>query len=166
MVLLYKYDSVLSPIEARRLLALKRAVFKVGAVSTIIILRRRSRGLASGPTGCRPELAKCEVRLRDSMFGEGATDDQLEGIKDVAMAHRLHVVDPHQVPGLGGQPLEEVVDEAAHHQRPFPRDAPVREHHLDHLVRVDLERLPPHPVLLTLGGHGARHRAVPHLVHV
>jgi hypothetical protein len=124
--------------------ALKRAFF-AGPVP------RRRRLLGAGVLG--DGLGA----LADGVLGELAGQQEADGGLYLAAGDRRAAVVVRQAGGLGGDALEDVVDEAVHDGHGLAADARVWVDLLEDLVDVDGVRLPSPPLaLLVAGADGLR----------
>jgi hypothetical protein len=118
--------------------ALKRAVcWSVDAGSTFSrrLLGRRVLGHSLGA-------------FADGVLGQFSGQEQADGRLDFAAGDRRTAVVVRQTRCLGGDALEDVVDEAVHDAHRLRADAGVRVHLLQHLVDVDGVRLSSSALLL------------------
>ena len=95
--------------------------------------------------------------LADGVLGELAGKQQSDGRLNFATGDGRTTVVVGQARGLGGDALEDVVDEAVHDGHGLAADASVGMDLLEHLVDVDGIGLPSPPLaLLVAGTYGLR----------
>jgi hypothetical protein len=95
--------------------------------------------------------------LADGVLGELARQQETDGRLDLAARDRRSTVVVGETGRLGGDALEDVVDEAVHDRHGLAADAGVGVDLLQHLVDVDGVRLTSAPLpLLVPGAHGLR----------
>ena len=90
--------------------------------------------------------------LADGVLGQLPRQQQAHGRLDLAAGDGGALVVVGQAGGLGGDPLEDVVDEAVHDGHGLAADARVRVHLLEHLVDVDGVALLPFALALLVPG--------------
>ena len=77
------------------------------------------------------------------VLGQLAGQHQLAGALDGPRVHRRFFVIFHDIPGLNGNAIERIVDEAIHHVHGPFRHSDVRMDLLQHLENVQVERFGP-----------------------
>ena len=90
--------------------------------------------------------------LADGVLGQLSGQKQTDGRLDLAARDRRAAVVVRQTRRLGGDALEDVVDERVHDRHGLAADARVRVHLLQHLVDVDGVRFTSSPLLLLVAG--------------
>lgn len=95
--------------------------------------------------------------LADGVLGQLSGQQQTDGRLDLATGDRRTTVVVRETGRLGGDALEDVVDEAVHDRHRLAADARVGVDLLEHLVDVDGVRLSSSALaLLVAGPHGLR----------
>jgi hypothetical protein len=102
----------------------------------------------------RRVLGDCLGAFADGVLGQLAGQQQTHGRLDLATRDRRAPVVVSQTRRLGGNALEDVVDEAVHDAHRLAADARVRVHLLQHLVDVDGIAFPSSPLLLLVSCAG------------
>ena len=121
------------------MVALKRAVCCLRCQAGVCLLGRRVLG-----DGLRA--------LADGVLGQLSGQKQTDGRLDLAARDRRPAVVVRQTRRLGGDALEDVVDERIHDAHRLAADARVRVHLLQHLVDVDGVAFTSSPLLLLVAG--------------
>lgn len=88
----------------------------------------------------------------DGVLGQLSGQKQTDGRLDLAARDRRAAVVVRQTRRLGGDALEDVVDERVHDAHRLAADARVRVHLLQHLVDVDGVAFTSSPLLLLVAG--------------
>lgn len=110
------------------------------------------------PPGRRRRLLRRRVlghglrALADGVLGQLSGQQQTDGRLDLATRDRRPAVVVRQARRLGGDALEDVVDERVHDAHRLAADARVRVNLLQHLVDVDGVAFTSSPLLLLVAG--------------